>query len=336
MKAERRHELQENSLVRGIRSFPEYWRAHGSKVALGLILVLLTVVLVRMWATNRAEGKRRLAEGLTTGRALLERLRREPETAPRPSPMDFRMPPPAVAPERVVELRRQTWQGIDVAVAQVLADSTDPVQQAEAKMLRADANYHFGLLASLGDLPAAATRPSFKLDYSAAEYFKRAGENYNDLIAQAASLRPGQVSAAKLGLAAVAECGRDFAKARQLYEDVSRTAEVSANVPDELSRATAQDRLKFLATARTDVLVGPPQTRPTFAIPPAASRPGAGATQAASTQAATSPATTNPFVEPTTVPATQPTTIPAAPAVAPTTVPAPPTTASAATRPSGS
>ena len=47
MKAERRHELQTNSLAQWLWwKAPEVWAKHGSKILLGVVLVALGVVLV--------------------------------------------------------------------------------------------------------------------------------------------------------------------------------------------------------------------------------------------------------------------------------------------------
>src|SRR6476646_7036435 len=72
MKAERRHQLQENSLVRNVRNFPEFWRAYGSKILLGIILILLAILLIRMWINKRAETRKQMAEELFSARAMLE------------------------------------------------------------------------------------------------------------------------------------------------------------------------------------------------------------------------------------------------------------------------
>jgi predicted negative regulator of RcsB-dependent stress response len=304
MKAERRHELQENSLVRGIRNFPEFWRAYGSKVMLGVILVLLAILLVRMWANNKAEARRRLAEELTSARSALENFRLGRETADDRS-MRAGRPPEPIPPETVNKRRSETWSKVDSAVSAVLKDSSDAAQQAEAKLLRADINYHFGLLASL------SPPSSMKLDATEKEYLDRASQNYTDVVNQESRLSALQVASARFGLAAVAETQKDFAKAREQYEAIKN------NSPDELLKRQAEMRLLRLSFMRTDLPLGPPKdppkpsTVPTTTGPATATSGPATAPTTATATPATSPASaasaaTRATETPATSPATQP------------------------------
>ena len=56
MKAERRHELQENSLARFIDNLPVMLRLYADRILLAVVLVLLVVVLIR-WRMNQTEAK---------------------------------------------------------------------------------------------------------------------------------------------------------------------------------------------------------------------------------------------------------------------------------------
>jgi predicted negative regulator of RcsB-dependent stress response len=284
MKAERRHELKQNSLVRGVNRLPEFWATYGSKVALGAILVLLAVVLVRLWSANRADAKTKMAEELTAARSQLESLRlaRETPVPDRFAQFQQQFAPPPYPQEQIAQRRKEVYGKVDSAVTTVLRDSSEPAQQAEAKLLRADLNYHFALLAMLGDLPAAATRPALALGVNPTEAMERAATNYTEVINQAAALPASAVASARLGLAAVSENRKDFAKARELYEAVVRQG------GDEGAKALAEERLKSLALARTDLLVGPPQSLdgPALDIPPV-SRPTTGTAPSTGTAPAT-------------------------------------------------
>jgi hypothetical protein len=297
MKAERRHELQENSLIRGVRNFPEFWRAYGSKILLGIILILLAILLIRMWINKRADARRAMAEDLYGGRAMLENLRHQQEIAPE-DPRMARMNPDAVGmkPEQVAQKRRETWTRVDAAVANVLQNSSDAAQLAEAKLLKADLNYHFGLLATLGQVSGA--NKDRGIEETPEQYFDRAGQNYTEVINQAAAIQPRQVAAARLGMAAVHENRKQFAEARALYELVQKEG------PDDVSRMQAANHLHVLAMIKPDQYIS---TQTLSDIPPPARKPTSLPTQP-TTGASTQPASTQPTTKPTT--ATAPATAP--------------------------
>lgn len=303
MKAERRHELQENSLIRSVRNFPEFWRDYGSKILLGLILVLLAILLIRMWINKKEDSRRQMSEDLTAARASLEELRSTNEVAP---PQRPGMPPDPEAmqnmkPEQVADHRKRVWSRVESAANNVLQNSSDAAQLAEAKLLRADLNYHFGLLAELGVGNGANKERG--IDSPPKEYFDRAAQNYQEVIAQAANVRPPQVAAARLGLAAVYENRRQFGEARALYETVQREG------PDEISRLQAAARLRALVMAKPDQFVAtetlqfPTEKEPTPKEPTsnpnsqptsqssAATQSTTGASTMSSTRSATMPAT---------------------------------------------
>jgi predicted negative regulator of RcsB-dependent stress response len=315
MKAERRHELQENSLIRGVRNFPDFWRAYGSKILLGVILVLLAILLIRMWINKRTESRKQMSEDLTAARASLEELRSTNEL-PNPRP-GMQMDPESMQPmkpEQVADHRKRVWNRVDAAVNNVLQNASDAAQLAEAKLLRADLNYHFGLLADLGANNGA--NKARGIDSPPKEYFERAAQNYQEVIAQASNVRPGQVAAARLGLAAVHENRKQFSEARALYETVRNEA------PDEISKLQAAARLKALQNVKPDQFVA---TEPlTFLPPPPPKMPAStqsgtqpatqsgAATQSSTTQSAAtlelsgSSTTTLPATRPATVPSTAP------------------------------
>jgi len=296
MKAERRHQLQENSLIRNVRNFPEFWRAYGSKILLGIILILLAILLIRMWINKRDTARKQMAEELYSARSLLESLRHQHEV-PSADPRMGQMDPESmesVKPELVAQKRRETWTKVDAAVVNVLQNSSDAHQLAEAKLLKADTNYHFGLLATLGQV--GGVNKARGIDETPEQYFERAGQNYTEVMNQAANIQPSQVAAARLGMAAVDECRKQFAEARALYELVQKEG------PDEVSRLQATNHLHVLAMIKPDQYIS---TQTLSDVPPPVRKPTSQATQP-TTGAATTQATTSPATMPTTVPATAP------------------------------
>src|SRR5688500_1829978 len=113
-------------------------------------------------------------------------------------------------PESATKVRKDVWTSIDQAVYDVLQNSNDPVRQAEATLLRADANLHWAVIATMGDLPEAATRPALAVGGKPEEYLDRARDGYQQLIDRAANVPPRVVAAARMGLAAVHENRGNF------------------------------------------------------------------------------------------------------------------------------
>src|SRR4051812_38065673 len=133
MKSVRRHELQTNSLVRGVQNFPTFWRESGSKILLVVIAVLLVFVLVRLWFTSRTDKANRLASDLTTATSRLTDLRRLTD--------QWVGQGTASSAEQFFKQRKDLQQAILTDTDDVLKTSSDPAQQAEAKLIRADLNY---------------------------------------------------------------------------------------------------------------------------------------------------------------------------------------------------
>src|SRR5438128_2692848 len=146
MKSERRHELQQNSLIRGVQNLPNFWRESGSKISLVIIAVLLVVVLVWQWQSNRKQTAARLAGDLTDAQGKLTDLKRSTDL----------WLTQGITAEKFNEHRKVIQGAIATYTDDVLKNSSDPAQQAEAKVIRADLNYY---LAQMGMMPEATTRP---------------------------------------------------------------------------------------------------------------------------------------------------------------------------------
>ena len=304
MKAERRHELQQNSLVRGIENLPSFWREQGSKIALAVIAAALVFVLVRWYTTSRTEKADRVAQQLAAAELMLSNFR---ETGQEP---------------RMVRMAGQVRTSINDAVNDVLSSTDDPARLAEARLIRADLNWQ---LAALGDPSEAATRPDAGLKEKPAELLDAAAKEYQAVIDQP-GLPPRLVARAHFGLAAVNEERRQWLQARSNYEAITKNPGIPKAFQD---LATA--RIELLSKLEAPLLLGRPR-RPEPAKPPPTPAFGPmGPTVAPPTggiglSGATPPATTQPDVGP--PPATQPA------ATAPPVVP-PRETEPAATQPAG-
>ena len=243
MKAERRHELQTNTLDRTIQNLPQFWREHGSKVALALIGVLLAIVLVRLYFTNRAEKAARTAESLSLARNAIASLRDSIFWSnERMSAADVK--------RRMDEVRRD----VDGSLNDVLNESSDPAQQAEANLLRGDLYY---ALAMIGEMPEAATQPSLRLEKQPEQLMEEAERRYNEVL-QAGSLSPGLTARARFGLAAIAENRSKLDVARSHYAAIQSDSAVPGALRDQ-----AQARVAMLQLIEKGPVIGRPRTRPT-------------------------------------------------------------------------
>ena len=253
MKAERRHELQTNTLDRTIRNLPEYWREHGSKIALALIAVLLVIVLVRMYFNNRAEKAARVAENLSVARSAIAGLRDSAFwSSERMTLLDVK--------KRTDEIR----QDVDKNLNEVLNEAPDAAQQAEVNVLRGDLYY---ALYMLGESPEAATQPALKPDKDPDHLLKEAGNRYKEVLDQAGSLPSTLTARARFGLAAIAENQNNFDAAKAHYEAIQKDTTLASALRDQ-----AQNRVNFLKEVQKERVIGRPRpkeelrttTRPTM------------------------------------------------------------------------
>src|SRR5947208_7600658 len=110
MKAERRHELQENSLARWIDNLPIAARLYADKILLVIIAVLLVVVLIRwriMAAEQRVEGA---AESLASARLAIRDLTNRPALGP---------------PEQLAQLRTTLRGDAETNIERAITDGSD-------------------------------------------------------------------------------------------------------------------------------------------------------------------------------------------------------------------
>jgi len=330
MKAERRHELQENSLIRNVRNFPQFWKDYGSKISLVIILFLLTLVLVRYWLTSRETKQREIGTQLTSARVIFEQYRRGEagpavlDEDPRTQQFltlaaqqfgDASIPILFLGEDADARIRTRVRDHVENAVAETLKNSSDTTRQAEAKLLRADLNLYFGLLATAESTAAPSTQPTTRqFEKTPEQYFDIAKSNYEELIAAAGQIPARLATAARFGLGAVHENRGNLSEARTLYETIFN------NGPDAVSKKLAGARIDMLARMPANPLLGPPMT------PKPETQPAT--TQASTTQAAATEPSTAPATQPTTDSSTattgpvSPATTQAAPATVPATKPA--------------
>jgi tetratricopeptide (TPR) repeat protein len=254
MKSDRRHELQTNSLDQALRRTPDFLREHGSKVLLGIIIILLIAIMVHQRTRRNQEELDSNWGNITTARISIERL--------------GMLPAQSRSPSGVVETRRQLIDASSTALTSVIS-SDNPQLAAEAYLLRGDLNW---TLANMPELPEAATQPSLKLPDPAQDYLNRAKEAYEKVI----RVYPDQtlsVMNARFGLAAIAEDQHDWAAAKSIYQEIKNDAKTIASY-----KTLAELRLGELDRIQSPVYIAP-TSRPTTA-------PAARAVEATRTPAA--------------------------------------------------
>lgn len=241
MKAERRHELQTNSLALWLRwRGPELWQQYGTKILLGLIFVAAAVVAVRYRLEAPTKALTQAVDKLASAREMIQEL-------------GIGRPP-------------ADGQQIESLIREAMATSDKPSLQAEGHLALGDC---YWALLTYPKIPEAATRPSLMPEQSREELFKRAQENYSLALKELPD-RPHVVARAHLGLAAVEETlafetdratgykqpsdkNPHWAQAREHYEAVAN----STTTPGIL-KGEAKQKLERLPTLMKPIWIAVP------------------------------------------------------------------------------
>src|SRR5688572_21463268 len=117
MKAERRHELKNNTLAQGIGGLPMFWHQYGTKVLLGVVAVLAIVLFIRMQRITAREAREAAGEAYSAAVGGLSTLQNLPMTTR--------------DPRAATEQSRQLQTQIETAISQVLDTSDDDAIKAE-------------------------------------------------------------------------------------------------------------------------------------------------------------------------------------------------------------
>jgi len=255
MKTERRHELQDNELAKGLGKLPAFWRVHGTKVLLGVIGIVLVLVLIN-YRTKTAQRE------LTTAKASLADVRELLDEA------RFRETQ-RIAPQDQAQFRNAVAtdgaSALSAIINQARSGGHDTLL-ADAQVVRGDLNW---ALANLPELPGATTRPQLKLEPPAGTtYLQQAEEAYRAVLGQA-SATTMQKNQARFGLAAVAENRRAWDDAQAQYQAVrDDTASIEAYRSLATIRITLLSDLKQDFILATPAMITGPSTLPTFSTAP--------------------------------------------------------------------
>ena len=308
MKSERRHELKQNTLARGLETLPDVGRRHGTKVLVVVMIGLLLALLIRSRVTSAREAADSAAYSLNHGRELIDQMREAGDLV-----VTGRIPS-----TQLVTISQNVAKGVETAAQQVLDSTDDPRLMAEARLVRGDLNWH---LANLPEAPGATTRPDLALPKTDDQLLQAAAESYQAVLETPSAPRESLITA-RLSLAAVAENRRQWDQARQHYQNV-----VDDSAAPKPLRDVAVEALNRLQTIQKPPLIAPPSTNP-FADLELGGVESPATTRGATTQSTTGPTTstqpgaTQPGAPATTGAATTPTS-PAAEGAKPQAAPAP-------------
>src|SRR5688500_14892166 len=281
MKAQRRHELQENELAKVIKHAPNFWQESGGKFLAVCVAIVIIVVLIRFRISSNRQAAVQATENLATARAVIDELDRMTMSAPG-APADL-----------LASRRRVLFNDANNAINEAIRLLDDPKVQAEALLAKGDLNWTLAAQPTPASPTTAASSQPSAFQKDPKELADTATEAYQTIVSNFADQKYAAV-AARFGLAALAEQRRDFAAAKTQYDQIALdTKDMQAYQQMASVRLAMLDRLKdppLLAKAAT--LPAIPTTGPTAELPvgirafaTAPTTQAAGATQPAVTAA---------------------------------------------------
>jgi hypothetical protein len=257
MKAERRHELKTNTLAKNLENAPAFFQQHGSRILLGVILCLLAYILTTNYLTSKATKAHKAGEALGNALNALHQLKSLP---------------PQARPGDLAAQRKALTKDAELAIADVLDNTSDPKLKAQALVARGDLNW---TLANFPALPGSTTRPELQFDNNKTkdDLLSAAAEAYGEVLQPPMTEDHVSVTAARFGLAYIAENRLQWDKARNFYQQV-----IDDGSTDKSFKDFARERIDALANLQKPLNLGSPADngsmsnfRPS-AIPPATPR----------------------------------------------------------------
>jgi len=234
MKSQRRHELKTNALARKMEELPDLWRQYANKILLGLIVIMLVIFLLRYRAQQAEEARINASTNLTVAERAIQDLWYQPLTLVGDQS--------AMAKNRD-ELAQEAENALDAA----MRTADDPQLRADIYVARGNLNWQ---LANFPALPAAATQPSMQLPKSSSDYLAAAASAYSEVLNDPLSRNHTALTAARLGLAAVAENKADWDSAERYYNQV-----IGDSLTDATMKKYGENRLKMLNDLKKPVLL---------------------------------------------------------------------------------
>lgn len=205
MKADRRHELQENTLAHVLTNFPIYVQAYGGRVLTVLAIIVMIFALVRYRNTTKLNQAAMTRESLASARdairqidALTGGMNSAAETANR---------------------RALIYTEVNKSLDDTLNNADSDTLKAEANVARGDL---YWAIANLPDLPGATTQPALALPEKRDDLLNKAAQAYESVLSTYPTQKNSRATAL-LGLAAIAENQGKFDDAKKRYEEVANS-----------------------------------------------------------------------------------------------------------------
>src|SRR5688500_4767444 len=265
MKAERRHELQRNSLARFLENLPLYFRFHFGKIVLGALILVLVVMLVRYRVSAGRVERQRTTTALANLRHQLDELQIVDITRD--------------TPQRRADDRRRLANEINAAVDEVLQQTGDGPEdaavRAEALAIRGDMSW---TMANLPAIPGSTTQPLLVMEKTSEQYLADAEDAYQRVLREYPDQKLASYTA-MFGLASIAENRGQWDAAKAQYE-----ALIAKPDAPQVYKDWARARIETIPIIKEPVFAGTLTSRPT-------TQPESGASPASATQPATQPAT---------------------------------------------
>jgi hypothetical protein len=244
MKAERRHELQQNSLAGFLENFPIYLRVYADRILLVVVLILMVVVLIRWRMNANATRAVQLGNDLATAKGAVQQLANIDPMGPG---------------EQLATIRGQKIDEVNQAIDNIAnnSSSVDPAIQAQALVTKADLNW---ALANSPPLRGAATQPMLQLPKSSTEYLDTAADAYQQVLKSYPDQKDAVLSS-EFGLAAIEENRHNWDGATKYYEQIK-----SSDV-EPMYKDLADARIKSLPDLKEPLLIGTLTTKPAGMTP---------------------------------------------------------------------
>jgi tetratricopeptide (TPR) repeat protein len=244
MKAERRHELQQNSLAGFLENLPIMLRLYADRILLVVVLVLMVIVLIRWRMNVNATHSQQLANDLATAKESVKQLATINPDGPA---------------EQTVTIRGEKIDEVNQAIDNIAnnASSVDERIQAQAMVTKGDLNW---TLANSPPLKGAATQPMLQLPKSSDDYLNTAADAYQQVLKSYPNQKDAVLSA-EFGLAAIEENRHNWDEATKYYEQIK-----SSDV-EPMYKDLADARLKVLPDIKTPLLIGTLTTKPAEMTP---------------------------------------------------------------------
>ncbi len=278
MKAERRHELQRNTLAKVIIGAPTWWQQWGGRALLIAVAVLAISLLVNYRISSTRANTARASEAVSTARDNIIQLQNSGQ---------YNMPPAQAASQR-----NRLFNDSSAMLEETARLPVGNLLVAQNYIAQGDLNW---TVANLSELPGAATQPTLQLPREPQQLLKNAREAYQ-MVLDKYSDQQQAVIAARFGLAAIAENMSEWDVAQNQYNNVAQIP----NVP-QAYLMQAKFRLDKLPEIRKMPRIAEPATMPATAmrapLPPGIAAPTT-ATAPVVAMSTTKPVATTPVTPP--------------------------------------